>query len=214
MGKFITGINGPIVGKVGTVVGSSRNGVPYLKGPYKKRTKRISAKEKLNRIKFAKAQAWLQPLLDIVRVGFKGYSERSEGFVAAKSHLLRNAFEGPADNRVINPALVRISHGDLPLPADITVAKTSSNLLKFTWDPKAPDGASRYDQVLLLAYEKDKPLGKPVCCKITGQFRETGSDTLKLYPKSGGSTYYIYLAFIADDRSRQSDSVYLGAIDA
>ena len=44
--------------------------------------------EVLNRKKFAAAQAWLKPIIDFVRVGFKGYNERFEGFVAAKSWLM------------------------------------------------------------------------------------------------------------------------------
>ena len=94
MGRYTSGINGPVLGKVGSVIGSSRRGVPYLKGPYKKRTKKVSKKEMANRNKFALAQEWLKPLLPFVRIGFRGYSERSEGFVSAKSLLLKNAFEG------------------------------------------------------------------------------------------------------------------------
>jgi hypothetical protein len=61
MGRLLTGINGPIYGKVGSVIGSSRNGVPYIKGLYKKRTLKVSEKELANRQKFAAAQAWLRP---------------------------------------------------------------------------------------------------------------------------------------------------------
>jgi hypothetical protein len=85
MGRLISGINGPIQGKIGTVIGSSRNGVPYVKGPYKNRTLKVSVKELANRKKFAAAQYWLSPILNFVHEGFKGFSQRSQGFVAAKS---------------------------------------------------------------------------------------------------------------------------------
>ena len=84
MGRLLGGVNGQIQGKVGQISGSSRNGIPYIKGPYKNRTKTVSKKELLNRKKFAAAQAWLSPILDFVREGFRGYSQRSQGFVAAK----------------------------------------------------------------------------------------------------------------------------------
>ena len=48
--------------------------------------------------------------------------------------------------------------------------------------------------------------------QVTGQFRESGTDGLELQPMKN-RTYHIYCAFIANDRSRQSDSVYLGTID-
>jgi len=61
MGKLINGINGPFPGKVGTSIGSSWKGIPYIKGPYKKRTGKASKEEKGNRNKFAMAQRWFQP---------------------------------------------------------------------------------------------------------------------------------------------------------
>src|SRR6185369_13168731 len=94
MARLISGINGPFVGKVGSVVGSSWNGIPYMKKKYAKRTKNITVEEKQNRSKFAMAHFWLQPLLEFVREGFKDFSPRSRGFNAAKAHLLKNAFEG------------------------------------------------------------------------------------------------------------------------
>jgi hypothetical protein len=46
--------------------------------------------------------------------------------------------------------------------------------------------------------------------KITGQFRSVGEDTL---PVSGApGNFHVYAAFNAADRSRQSDSVYLGVV--
>jgi hypothetical protein len=105
MGRLTAGLLGPVIGKVGTVIGSSRNGIPYLKGPYKNRTRVISQKETLNRRKFAAAQVWLKPLLSFVRVGFKGYGERSEGFVSAKSYLLKNVLKVVDNTIIIDPAL-------------------------------------------------------------------------------------------------------------
>lgn len=37
MGQLTHGINGPVKGKVGAIIGSSWKGIPYVKGPYKKR---------------------------------------------------------------------------------------------------------------------------------------------------------------------------------
>lgn len=208
MGKLISGLNGPIHGKVGSVIGSSWKGIPYVKGPYKKRTTKVSKKEKTNRNKFSMAQYWLKPLLDFVRQGFKGYSPTVEGFGAAKSWLLLHAFEGAGQDMRINPALVKVSHGDLPLSNDITVEKTPSGELQFTWDNSYVKEGSLYDQVMLLAYDINQ---QAAYYTTTGQFRSTGMDVLKI-PKTKGRTYHLYLAFTAADRSRQSHSVYLGAV--
>jgi len=191
-------------------VGSSWKGIPYMKKRYKKRTKKITEKEKGNRVKFAMAQSWLKPLIDFVRVGFKGYTPTVEGYIAAKSYLLKNAFEGMAPNQVINPALMKLSYGNLPLSDNITVEKTDDNQLVFSWDNKYVDDTNFSDQVMLLAYcyRKDHPV---VYYTTNGQFRKTGTDTLQLTGEKG-LTYHIYFAFSAHDRSRQSDSVYLGTV--
>jgi len=62
--------------------------------------------------------------------------------------------------------------------------------------------------VMLLAYDIDN--AKAYFTTI-GQFRSAGADILNTDPMPG-KTYHIYCAFTAADRSRQSDSVYLGAI--
>src|SRR5882724_9425976 len=134
MGKLIIGINGPVQGKIGTIVGSSWKGVPYVKGPYKKHTRKAAEGAARNRSKFALAHYWLQPLKVFVREGFRGYAERVEGFNAAKSYLLLHAFEGAAPNVTINPALVKVSSGNLPLPTGIAVSKAAAGQLSFTWD--------------------------------------------------------------------------------
>jgi len=208
MGRFVNSINGPIQGKVGSVIGSSRKGIPYVKGPYKKRTAKVSKKEIGNRSKFADAQFWLRPLLAFVREGFKGYSLQSEGFIAAKSYLLLNAFEGAPPNFTINPSLVRVSFGDLPLSNNIAVEQIAVDQLQFTWDPARVEGASPLDQAMLLAYDVENAAAY---FTVTGQFRNTGSDTLQIAPKTG-RTYHLYFAFSAADRSRQSHSLYLGEI--
>lgn len=208
MGKLTNGINGPVSGKVGKVVGSNRNGVPYLKGPSKKRTKKVSEKEKANRVRFTAAQSWLSPVLDYVRQGFEAYTITCYGFIAAKSYLLLNATEQVNSDFLIHPELVKVSFGTLPLSNNIAVKKVDADKLEFTWDTAPVEGGSAYDQVALLAYDIKK--GKAYH-SLTGQFRTTGMDRLNIGTKAR-RTLHIYISFIAADRSKQSDSIYLGTI--
>jgi hypothetical protein len=207
MAKIPQGINGPIWGSVGSVVGSSWKKEPYIKKKYKNRTKKVTQKELGNRSKFGASQSWVQPITGFVREGFKKYTERVEGFLAAKSYLSHNAWEGTGPDMRINPALMKVSYGNLPLSGNIAVEKTVDNHLQFTWDTNYVEGSSPNDQVMLLAYDIE---GKKAYSTTTGQFRRIGTDTLTI--SATGRTYHIYLAFTAADRSRQSDSVYLGAI--
>src|SRR5690349_18847641 len=71
MAKYNQGPTGSFSGKIGPVVGSSWNGIPYMKSkPI--RTAKATKGELANRAKFKIAQQWLTPLLDFVRVGWNG----------------------------------------------------------------------------------------------------------------------------------------------
>ena len=200
---------GSFSGKLGNVVVATWKGIPYVRSRPSKRTGPISKEEKNNREKFKKAQLWLKPLLDFVRIGFRDYSPTVVGFNAAKSWLMKNAMEQTEDGIVIHPSRVLVSYGDLPLPANLRMGKLENEELHIHWDVIEKDHKHMYDQCMLLAYDIYNNANTSM--KFTGQFRHTGSDTLYIF--SGKKhTYHIYAAFIAADRSRLSNSVYLGEI--
>jgi hypothetical protein len=212
MAKFNNGINGPFSGKLGTVVGSTYMGEPYMRAaPTKGRMRKKKSKDaKANRNKFGGVHAWLHPLLDLLRIGFRGYKPRSHGYNGAKSYTLDNCLQIVNGIKQINPALVKVSYGDLPLPDGLAVEKSASGLLTFSWDGNTElvNGASASDQVMIAVYNPEKSYSGAYI-KLTGNFRHTGMDTMKV---AKGQTCHVYIAFIAADRSRQSESVYLGEI--
>jgi hypothetical protein len=210
MATYSDGINGNFKGKVGTVIGSSWKGIPYMKSLYHKRTIPVHEMEQQNRNKFGMAHRWLQPVTEFVRAGYKGYSSTVEGFLAAKSCLLKNSFVVDGKRMVIDPALVQVSYGDLPLPANITAVKTAPDELQITWDAVNKNMEEAYDQIMMLVYDTENGEAN---YNITGQFRYLGSDTLHIRPAIPERTYHIYAAFVAADRSRQSASIYLGTIN-
>jgi hypothetical protein len=205
MAKFTDGILGTFTGSVGAITKSSWKGIPYVKQRTRSRTDKGSLKEKQNQNKFSIAHFWLKPIIDVVKVGFRNHSERSWGFNAAKSYLLKNAFEGEGADIKINPALVNVSAGDLPLSTGITAERSGDEAILFRWDANTPD-TERLDNVMMLAYD---PTTKTKFNRTIGEFRYKGTDTLLVVK---GRTYHLYLAFNAADRSKQSDSVYLGEI--
>ncbi len=209
MAKLEKNILGSYSGRVGNVIASSWKGIPYMKSAPGSRTIKISAKEKANRQKFKLAQEWLSYLLDFVRQGYKGYSPTIEGFLAAKSYLMKNAMEFEGDKWKVNPALMKVSLGTLSLSENITVKSTKEGKLLFTWDTAGVKDGYGNDQVMLLAYDTKN---KMVISTTAGAFRNTGSDSLES-PCSKGGSCHIWVAFVAADRSRQSDSIYLGEIE-
>jgi hypothetical protein len=60
---------------------------------------------------------------------------------------------------------------------------------------------------MLLAYDIER--GRDIY-NTTGQFRSVGKDMLRIPSATPERTYHIYVAFVAADRSKQSESVYFG----
>ena len=219
MAKYLQGIMGAFSGTIGPVVGSSRNGVPYIKGKGKPRSGPVGETEAANMKRFAAGHAWLKPLLPLLRVGFKGYSQTTYGYNAAKSYNFKYAME----NGQMIPARVKLSSGDLPLSENLTVTletnpganangtAQANNILdrslRFSWSADYIEGASNKDQIMVLAYH---PESSTALQEIHGTFRESGEQRLRVTSDLAGKTIYVYAAFVAADRSRQSDSVFLG----
>jgi hypothetical protein len=208
MARMTHGINGPFIGKIGTAIGYTVNGNWYMKGLYKKRTTAPTPGELLNQKKFAAAQLWLKPITDYVRVGFKGYHERFQGFGAAKSWLMKNAMQVVDGEIIIDPSLVKISSGDLALPENAQCILQTPGQIHFTWNPSMED-QFRYDQAMILAYDIQK---KDFRGSIYSSDRSTGHASIDLCSDPG--RYHVYLAFVAADRSRQSDSIYFGDFES
>jgi hypothetical protein len=205
MARMTNGLLGPVSGKIGPVVTSSRNGTPYVKSRPVRRAP-ATEKEIANREKWKRTQAWVKPIREFVKAGFKNYSPKVQGYGAAVSYLRRHAFDSNEANSPINPAKMLVSFGDLPLPAGLFVWPEDQQL-HFSWNPDITDDVNPDDQAMLLAYDVSDAAS--VCFTTTGQFRKTGHDMLPVFPCK---TYQVYIAFSAADRSRQSDSVYLGEI--
>ena len=208
MGSFQFGPLGPVKGKVGNIVISSWKGKPYVKSAPSERTSPLTKKEIANRKKWAMAHAWLKPITKFVREGFKGYTPTVEGFIAAKSYLLKNAFEGNAPDFIINPALVKVSSGELPLPQNIQVTQIAANELQFSWDTEHIEIINKYDQVMMLAYDIE---GGYAFTRLTGQLRINGSDTIT-FQAGFKRTHHLYIAFVSADRTTRSNSLYLGSM--
>lgn len=210
MAKYQQGIQGPVNGKIGNLVACTWKGIPYLRSLPRKRTGKISDKEFFNRQRFALAQQWLRPLLPFLRLGYQGYSERVEGYLAAKSYLMKQAMTMEGGAWKIMPEKMLVSYGTLPMAEDVTMNFDVSNeQLGFRWSTQNIHPHFQMDQVMLLAYHQDSG---HAFFQTTGAFRKTGEDCLTIPKEYVGQNLLVYLAFLASDRLSQSNSIFLGEI--
>ena len=209
MAKIKGGVNGSFSGKVGGVVGSSWNGIDYIRSLPRQRSSPFTPNELRNQSNLKLVHEWLQPLLEVVRVGFKGYSPTNYGYNAAKSYVYKNALVKAEEGSYIDPSLVQLSYGDLGISGDLSCELNGEQQLVFSWDSTTGSNMGNRDQVMLVAY--DPETGK-YNYTTSGGFRMSGSATLDLNGFPTG-TYHIYAAFVAENRERQSHSVYLGPLN-
>jgi hypothetical protein len=204
MARLLSGVNGPFSGKLGTAVAVTWKGRHYLRSLPSRKLKTKPPLTK-NQDKFGTLHRWLQPLVDYLREGFKGYSETAEGYNAAKSWNLRNAFVMEENKWVLDPSLVLVSHGELELPENMG-CYIDGKQMHFRWDVSPSIHNDQFDQAMLLAYDPDH---RRVEFNTTGEFRKTGKAMIKIFQRGN---YHVYIAFRAHDRSRQSNSQYLGVV--
>ncbi|MBE7177250.1 MAG: hypothetical protein INR69_12640 [Mucilaginibacter polytrichastri] len=207
MARNTQGILGAFRGRVGNVVGCQLGDTFYLRSLPQKRNGAFSIAERKNQMAFGQTQNWLVPLKPVVQQGFKNYYTTYGGYRAALAWNRKFALIGEYPNLFIDPAKAKLSGGTLPLSNTIRVERTEENQLHFHWDTALPEEASPYDQTLLVAYDIH---GKQAVYTLTGNFRSAGEDRLSLPDNWSGRNVHVWLAFVAADRDRQSESVWLG----
>ena len=173
----------------------------------KKRTERPpSLAELANREKFADVQFWLKPLTDFLRVGFKDYAPKFEGFVAAKSYISKNVVRGEYPSFVIEPALALVSFGKLDPAVTAGAVSESTNTLTFSWD------GGRYvydDRAMFLVYDIENGVAEFDTSATKRLFKK---GTFTLTKNFSGREVHVYLAFVSEDRKNRSNSQYLGKV--
>ena len=199
-------INGKIKGKLGNMVGFELKGKNYMRTKPVRKAPPTEGELK-NRFLLELVANWLKPLTPYLRQGFRNYSWNFEGYSAAFSVAYKEALIKDGLDSYINPALVKVSSGDLGLSENLQVT-LAGDQLQFTWTPAINNTQGPRDRIMLLAYN---PTIKQAIYELNGAIRYQGNDSLSLTQTQPGS-FHIYAAFVAEDGSRQSDSRCLGEV--
>ncbi|RQO71723.1 hypothetical protein DBR43_10765 [Pedobacter sp. KBW06] len=209
MASIKNGILGGFTGKIGNVVGYSSYGVDRMRS-ISDRTALATAAELRNRKQFKLVQDTLNCIKELVKIGFKNYWTKTGGIRGAVSYNKTRALELDGDDCTIDPERFRFSGGVLPGLLHAGFELEREDLLRFSSNPELVYGASPKDQVMLLAIDLE---GKKASCESLGNFMGSGTDVLRFSNDLKGKTLDIYIAVVAKDRSKQSDSQYLGRVN-
>lgn len=209
MATFNNGILGAFSGKVGTVVGVIQ-GDQYHMRSLPRRRKKYTPGELLNQAQFKMVQDHLQPIKELIKAGYKHYYTKGGGYRAAFAYTRKMAVVTDDAGSYIDPALFKISGGELEGAVDPTVSLESGNLLSFNWDVSGVTQTDGADQMMVLVY--DAANFRAVTKVFDGAFRNAGEMSLEIPAEFNGMEADVYIGFIAADRSGQSDSQYLGRV--
>ena len=200
--------NGNLTGKIGNLTGFVRNGKNLFR-INSRRTAPPTEKELINRYVFKTVQDWVTPLNPFVKVGFANYGENLKGANAAKSLIYSEALHRDGYNSYIDPSKVRVSSGNLPLPAGLQAKLTAEGAVEFSWEPTYEANSSPRDRIMMLAYNLQAPWAQ---YELNGAKRYQAKDNLPLPPALPGS-WHLYASFISEDGDVPSVSRYLGSVN-
>lgn len=146
---------------------------------------------------------------ELIKVGFNNYWTKTGGTRGAVSYNKKFAVKEQGEEYYIDPVAFRFSGGTLPGLKEVRVELEGEDVLRFYWDKEVEGDGSAEDQVMMLAIDFE---GKEASYIVYGGFRNSGTDVLRLSDDLVGKQVDVYIGAIAKDRSRQSNSQYLGMV--
>lgn len=209
MGTYKKGILGSFSGKVGTVVGSSWNGIEYMRSLPKPSSKAPTDLQMLHRAKLGMATGFLQPISALVKIGYKSLAIRQTAFNVATSQLITEGITGIYPDLTIDYPKVLISKGNLTGawgPA-VTSAESKVNV---TWQDNSASGTAKpTDKAILLVYNPEK---SQYVFITEGVDRSALAGSMDVPADFVGDTVHVWIAFISADKKTVSTSLYISEV--
>ena len=209
MAKPGKGILGGFSGKVGTVVGGTWNGIPYMRSLPTRSANRIPTfNQQVQRAKFTLAANLLRSFSSLIESSFQPVTGQTTRNVAF-SNVLTNAIGGVYPNLMIDYALVLVSKGSLKKVVNPDVESHLPGKLKFTWTNDSGSGnAKASDKAILVVY--DEQFGD-VIYTTEGANRSTGEAVIDVAFFSG-KPVHTWIGFKSEDGRLMADSSYTGML--
>ncbi|MCK9451403.1 MAG: DUF6266 family protein [Bacteroidales bacterium] len=218
MARIKKGILGGISGKVGNVVGGNWKGVDYLRSLPTEVRNANTVLQMSQRAKFRVLIKFLQPMKQLIRIGFKPAAGRITAFNAATSYNYHHALAGDHEAGFeIAFSEARLALGELESIIGLTAESTETAKLNLGWtDNSAAAGAASTDILYVAVYN---PLKNHAVVRINAAERIDASAIIELPANYSGDTVHVYTGFITAEvlvgtasRDSVGESVYAGAI--
>lgn len=210
MGTIKQGILGDFSGKVGTVIGGTWKGIGYMRAMPTHVANPQTDAQLAQRDKVKVTMAFLQPLTQYIRTGWRQYAVKMTAMNAAFSYTIKNALQGTYPNYTIDYPNALVAKGNLPPALNAAVTSTVAGTILFSWDDNSTEeGASTFDKNQLVVYDPVK--NQAVTFNGLAE-RADGTQSVTVPHSFSGDLVHCYIAFESLDGFEQSDSKYAGAV--
>ncbi|MGV3761744.1 DUF6266 family protein [Parapedobacter sp.] len=213
MGSFRKGIQGGFSGKVGNVVGAHWRGIDYMRSlPRVSKGRPVTEEQLMHRVRFAAAVAFAKPISYVFNVGYgKLAKQKLSGYNLAVRQIYKEAIAGEYPDISVDPALVRISEGDLVRPRNPLVEALPGQVLRVAWiDNTRPRTKSDHsDQAIAVAYN---PAKAEYHYDIGSATRLDEELMLELPDYFEGDEVHVYFGMVSKTGGIACNSLYLGTV--
>lgn len=215
MGKLSRGILGPIVGKVGNVIGSTWKGINYLRAMPTSVSNPRTPLQLSQRAKFVTVLNFLKVVFAFIKIGYQSYANKMSAFNAATSYLLHNAVTGIYPDFSLDFSKALVSRGQLRPVQDVSLSAPSSLQLQLDWNPGDEMGDPN-DRIMVLVYNDVKKASR---YSLGAALREDGTLQLTMPDVYVGDEVHVWVSTssLPDltagvSSTTISDSTYAGSI--
>ncbi|HZH72522.1 MAG TPA: DUF6266 family protein [Mariniphaga sp.] len=207
MGKINQGIYGGVSGKVGNLIGASWKGINYLRIKPANVANPRTPKQLDQRSKFSLMLKFLQPLNEVIKVGYKSQAIKMTPINSALSYNIKNAIEGEYPEYSVDFENAILSKGALAQAAGAEYEIQETGKIFLSWTDNSDDpNASGDDKALLVVYNPVK--NQAVTSKTVT--RADCSGEVQLPVSFEGDPFHAWIIFQSADEQVVSESTYVG----
>ena len=211
MGKYKKGILGAFSGKVGTVIGSSWNGIDYMRSLPRPSTKAPTDLQMIHRGKFGLVTGFLKPISSLVNLGYRTQASGMTGYNVATADMMAAAIIGNYPDFEIDYAKVLFSKGSLTGVFSVVTTSPNPGGVNLTWADNSGSGTGlATDKAVVLIYNPAKSAF--VYNLNNGALRSGAAETIVLPAEFSGDTVQVWVAFMTPDKKTFSTSIHAGEI--
>lgn len=210
MARIPQGILGGAINKVGNVIGSVWKGIEYIRiMPASVANPRTPAQLE-QRQRLTVLDAFLVPMSQFLRTGFRDYAIRMSGINAAFQYNIKNALTGTYPNIAVDYPVALVSRGQLPGALNQVAISVLSGTVAYSWDDNSSElGADSTDPTLIVISNPTKHQSINVDGLRT---RSQTSQTVTVPDSWIGDLVQCYISFERADHMAISNSAFAGAV--